>query len=440
MSLQCKIAQLFCVIHIVTMKKIIATLCFLATSLAGLFAVEKPQGAPEGFEVPYNGRYSEWMTRSEMARQPKSYMLDFSKRPKWSYVMGIELEAMLDTYMKYGGEDIFRYCKEYCDTMIYQDGSIRGYDISAYNLDNVRTGHFVSAFHSRFPEPKNALAIKSLMKQLDEQPRTNEGIYWHKNIYAYQVWLDGIFMGLPFRVFNADSIYGTEGAFAIYDDAVNQLIKTYERTYDASTGLNRHAWDENRDMFWSDSVSGLSQHCWGRAQGWFTMALVEILDALPNDYARRSELEDLLDKTLASVVKWQDGDSKLWYQVMDSPGREGNYLEATASSMFAYALLKSARRGYVDVKYLQPGIDAYNAIIKNFIRLEADNTISLTTCCSVAGLGPGLSESVKKVAPQVKSNLRRDGSFNYYISEPIRDNDAKGLGPFIWASLEMEDL
>lgn len=278
------------------------------------------------------------------------------------------------------------------------------------------------------------------MKQLDEQPRTNEGIYWHKNIYAYQVWLDGIFMGLPFRVFNADSVYGKNASKAIYDDAVNQLIKTYERTYDASTGLNRHAWDENRDMFWSDSVSGLSLHCWGRAQGWFTMALVEILDALPNDYARRSELEDLLDKTLASVVKWQDGDSKLWYQVMDSPEREGNYLEATASSMFAYALLKSARRGYVDAKYLQPGIDAYNAIIKNFIRLEADNTISLTTCCSVAGLGPGLSESVKKVAPQVKSNLRRDGSFNYYISEPIRDNDAKGLGPFIWASLEMEGL
>lgn len=422
------------------MRKILTSICALAFTVTGLFAVEKPQGAPADYELPYEGRYSEWMTRSEMARQPKSYMLDFSKRPKWSYVMGIELEAMLDTYLKYGGKDIFNYCKEYCDTMILADGTIRGYDISAYNLDNVRTGHFVSAFHHRFPEHKNSLAIKTLMKQLDEQPRTNEGIYWHKNIYAYQVWLDGIFMGLPFRVFNAESIYGKDTAKSIYDDAVNQLVKTYERTYDANTGLNRHAWDENRDMFWSDSISGLSQHCWGRAQGWFTMALVEVLDALPENYERRGEVEELLDKTFASVVKWQDADSKLWYQVMDSPEREGNYLEATASSMFAYAMLKAVRKGYADDKYLAPAKDAYNAIIRNFIRLEPDNTISLTTCCSVAGLGPGLSESVKKVAPNVKSNLRRDGSFKYYISEPIRDNDAKGLGPFIWASLEMESL
>ncbi len=421
------------------MKRLIFAVSLLAITLS-TFAIEKPQGVPDDYEVPYNGRYSEWMTRSEMSRQPKSYMLDFSKRPKWSYVMGIELEAMLNTYQKYGGYDILKYCKEYCDTMIHPDGTIRGYDINAYNLDNVRTGHFVSAFHKQYPEAKNALAIRMLMKQLDEQPRTKEGIYWHKNIYAYQVWLDGIFMGLPFRVFNADSVYGGSEAYAIYNDAVNQLLKTYERTYDASTGLNRHAWDENRDMFWSDSITGLSQHCWARAQGWFTMALVEILDALPSDYPRRSEVMSLLDKTLSSVVKWQDKTSGLWYQVMDSPEREGNYPEATASSMFAYSLLKAARKGYAAPKYRNYGKKAYNAIIKHFIRVEPDNTISLTGCCSVAGLGPGMSDAVKKAAPNVKPNPRRDGSFKYYISEPIRDNDAKGIGPFIWASLEMESL
>ncbi|MDE6527136.1 MAG: glycoside hydrolase family 88 protein, partial [Muribaculaceae bacterium] len=271
-------------------------------------------------------------------------------------------------------------------------------------------------------------------------PRTKEGVYWHKAIYAYQVWLDGIFMGLPYRVLTASMIYAPEQALPIYDDAVDQVKKTYERTLDPATGLNRHAWDENRDMFWSDNTTGLSQHCWGRAQGWFTMALVEILDALPADYARRAEVSALLDKTLASVVKWQDKKTGLWYQVMDSPEREGNYLEATASSMFAYSLLRAARRGYVDSKYLQHGIDAYTAIVKNFIRVNPDSTISLTNCCAVAGLGPGVSDAVLAVAPGIKPNERRDGSYEYYLSEPVRDNDPKGIGPFIWASLEMEEM
>lgn len=378
-------------------------------------------------ELPYEGAYSRWMTLSEMKRVPESYLLDFSKKPKWSYVMGIELEAMLDTYLKYGDKDVLDYCKMYTDTMIAADGSIRGYKLDAYNLDNVRTGHFVSAFHSNFPEDKNHKAISTLMSQLEKQPRTNEGVYWHKAMYAWQVWLDGIFMGLPFRVANAAKFYKPKQALAVYDDAVDQLVKTYERTLDSTTGLNRHAWDETRAMFWSDSITGHSQHCWGRAQGWFTMALVEVLDALPADYARRGEVEQLLDKTLASVIKWQDKDTKLWYQVMDSPEREGNYLEATASSMFTYSMLKAARKGYVDKKYLDHGVEAYNAIVKNFIRVEPDSTISLTNCCAVAGLGP-------------ETNTRRDGSFDYYLSEPIRDNDPKGVGPFIWASLEIEDM
>ncbi|MBD5355340.1 MAG: hypothetical protein HDR85_10655, partial [Bacteroides sp.] len=227
----------------------------------------------------------------------------------------------------------------------------------------------------------------------------------------------------------------------IYDDAVEQVKSTYDRTFDPVTGLNRHAWDESREMFWSDNATGLSQHCWGRAQGWYTMALVELLDAMPEDYARRGEVMDLLTKSFDSILRWQDPESGVWYQVMDSPGREGNYLESTCSSMFAYALLKAARKGYVsDPRYLEAGKKAYQGIIDNFIREDEDGTISLTDCCVVAGLGPGISDAVLKAAPKVKENKRRDGSYAYYLSEPIRDNDAKGVGPFIWASLEMEDL
>ena len=391
-------------------------------------------------EKPYKN-YSEWMTFSEMKRVPESYMLDFSTKPKWSYVMGIELEAMLDTYLKYGDKQILDYCKMYTDKMIDQEGNITGYKLEDYNLDNIRTGHFVARLYELMPEEKNLKAIRLLMSQLNDQPRTEaDGVFWHKAIYAYQVWLDGIFMGLPFHSLTARMLLNPEQAGKIYDDAVKQVTVTYNRTLDPKTGLNRHAWDETHEMFWADKTTGLSQHCWGRAQGWYTMALIELLDAMPENYGRRNEVISLLKKDLDAVIKWQDKESGLWYQVMDQPGREGNYLESTCSSMFAYVLLKAARKGYVDQKYRDAGIKAYNGIIKNFIRINPDKTISLTNCCSVAGLGPGMSEKVLKAAPKVKENKRRDGSYEYYLSEPVRDNDAKGVGPFIWAALEMEQL
>ena len=344
-------------------------------------------------EKPYK-HYSEWMTYSEMKRVPRSYLLDFASKPRWSYVMGIELEAMLDTYLAYGGEKIRNYCQEYTDTMINAKGDIRGYNILEYNLDNIRTGHFVTRMYQQWPEAKNLLAMKTMMKQLQNQPRTiADKVYWHKAIYAYQVWLDGIFMGLPFRCLTAPitttAKEAKKGAVnKIYDDAVNQLKITYERTLDKKTGLNRHAYDETRKTFWADKESGLSQHCWGRAQGWYSMALIEVLDVLPENYARRQEVIDLLQKDLDAVLKWQDKKTGLWYQVMDSPKRQGNYLESTCSSMFAYVLLKAWNKGYLGTKYRDAGVKAYQGIIDNFIRVNADKTISLTQCCSVAGLGP----------------------------------------------------
>ncbi len=391
-------------------------------------------------EKPFKN-YSQWLTYSEMKRVPKSYLLDFSSKPKWSYVMGIELEAMLDTYLKYGGDDILAYCREYTDTMIAPNGAIRGFRMEDYNLDNIRTGHFVTRMYQLQPEKKNLLAMQLMMKQLKKQPRTiADKVYWHKAIYSYQVWLDGIFMGLPFYTLTARDLLKQKDAQKIYDDAVNQISVTYQRTFDPKTGLNRHAWDETHEMFWADKETGLSQHCWGRAQGWYTMALIELLDALPENYSRRGEVIELLRKDLDAVIKWQDKKTGVWYQVMDSPEREGNYLESTCSSMFTYALLKAYRKGYLGEKYRDAGIKAYKGIINNFIRVNADKTISLTQCCAVAGLGPGISAKVLKAAPKVKENKRRDGSFQYYLSEPVRDNDAKGVGPFIWASLEMEML
>lgn len=375
--------------------------------------------------------YSEWMVRSEMQRVPQSWILDFTdpqKRPqgKWSYVMGIELEGMLDVYLTYGGEDILRYVASYPEKMIAADGAVTGYKLEDYNLDNVRTAHFIHRIQQLAPHEGTDKALRTLFRQLEEQPRTQEGVWWHKAIYAHQVWLDGIFMGLPYYTLAAEKIKGKEGAKHIYDDAMHQISRTFQRTFDPATGLWKHAWDETHSIFWANRQTGLSQHTWARALGWFTMAMIEVLDALPEEYEQRALLIDMLRQTLTAVIKYQDKRSGVWYDVLDV-NDPANYLESTASCMFAYCLLKGARLGYLDKSFRKAGIKAYKGILKQFVQVNPDQTLSLTRCCSVSGLGP-------------ETNTKRDGSFSYYMSEPIRDNDAKGIGPFIWASLEMERL
>lgn len=403
---------------------------------------------------PPFSHYSEWMAWSEMQRVPQAYYLDFTdpkKRPngKWSYVMGIELEGILDVYQAYMNPIFKDYVLQYPAKMITEKGEITGYKLADYNLDNVRTARFILRSNRLFPHKGSDLALQTLFRQLEEQPRTKEGVWWHKAIYANQVWLDGIYMGLPFYTLGAEELRGQKKAVKYYDDAVDQIGKTFKRTYDAKTGLWKHAWDETNSMFWADKETGLSKHTWARAMGWFTMAMVEILDALPENYARRGEVIDMLQQAMTAVVKYQDKKTGLWYDVMDVKD-DRNYLEATASSMFTYCLLKGARLGYLptkdnwaagvkpaplceaaktagagDIDFKAAGVKAYEGIIKNFIKVNDDKTISLTRCCAVSGLGPNKSPN-------------RDGSFDYYMSEPIRDNDAKGIGPFIWASLEME--
>src|SRR5574344_1426056 len=376
-------------------------------------------------KMPYKN-WSEWMVASEMKRTPESYMLDFANKPRWSYVMGIELESFLDVYLKYGNKNILKYIEAYPEKMIDNKGDIQTYNIKDYNLDQVRTGRFILRINELEHQKKNDIAIKTLFSQLKKQPRTDEGVWWHKNIYKEQVWLDGIYMGLPFYTMAAPMM--TKKPEKIYDDALNQIMRTAARTYDAKTGLYRHAWDESHSIFWADKETGLSQHTWGRAEGWMTMAIIELLDVIPENYNHRNELITLLNKVLTGVIKYQDAKSGLWYQVMDvGNSKSGNYLEATCSSMFTYALLKGYRKGFLSEQFKEAGIKGFKGIIDNFIKINTDSTISLTQCCSVAGLGP-------------ETNKRRDGSFEYYISEPIRENDAKGVGPFIWAALEMEAI
>ena len=383
---------------------------------------------------PYKSM-AQWMTYSEMKRTPKSYLLDFASKPRWNYAVGIELEGLLDTYRVHGDDSILNYLHTYRQKMIDERGDVVGYDYNAFNLDNVRPAKFILRMQQYGARKGEKIALKTFMKQLLNQPRTREGVFWHKAIYANQVWLDGIFMGLPFYCDYAVKNCSPRKARRILDDAVNQMIQTDRRTYDEKTGLWKHAWDETHRQFWANPLTGQSRHTWARALGWYVMAMTECLDIMPDDYPRKAEVVALLQKVMKAVVQYQDKKSGVWYDVLDVESPK-NYLESTASCMFAYVLLKGSRMGWLDTDFNEAGKRAYEGILKRFIRVNKDRTISLTDCCSVSGLGPGKGPFV----PAGKENYKRDGSFDYYMSEPIRDNDAKGIGPFIWASLEMERL
>lgn len=399
------------------------------------------------------GSYADWITRSEMSRVTNPIYLDFTdsikhKKGKWSYVMGIELEGMLDSYLAHGGEDVIDYLKRYPRQMITDDGKTTGYKYEDFNLDNVRTAHFIYRMNEEIEHRDgNDIALREYFRQLINQPRTDEGVYWHKQIYHDQVWLDGIYMGLPYKTMAAPKMVregmtvkskGIPAKKALsakaqakelqgyYDDIVHQITMTDARTYDEATGLWKHAWDSKHGMFWADPETGRSRHTWARAMGWFVMAQIEILDYLPEDYAGREKVIDMLRRSLAAAIRYQDAATGVWYDVLDVQDPK-NYLESTATCMFAYAMLKGARKGYLDDSYLQAGLKAWQGIKEQFLAVDAEGRLSLTDCCSVSGLGP-------------EKSPHRDGSFEYYMSEPIRDNDAKGLGPFIWTALEAEKL
>ncbi|MEL7587788.1 MAG: glycoside hydrolase family 88 protein [Prolixibacteraceae bacterium] len=358
------------------------------------------------------------MADSDMKRNPDASMLDFSPKPVWSYTQGLVSLANQRLAAETGEQKYYEYGLDYAAKMINDSGLIATYQMEKYNVDLVNSGKILFDIYEKTGDEKFKKAIFLLREQLKTHPRTSEGGFWHKKVYPHQMWLDGIYMADPFyaqfgKVFNEP---------AAFDDVVNQVLVIQKHTVDSLTGLNYHGWDESREQQWADSLTGRSPHVWGRAQGWYLMALVDILDFLPEDHAGRTEIINILNRAARAVVNAQDQESGVWFQVMDQNGREGNYLEATASSMFVYALLKGLRMGYLDQSYLEPAKKGFEGIRQNFIRENEDGTISLTRCCAVAGLG---------------GKPYRDGSFEYYTSTAIRDDDPKGVGPFIMACIEM---
>ena len=397
---------------------------FLASSQTKTTAAKpSTETSKSGKVVPTNLKWSERMLLSEMNRFPESWMLDFSKSPKWTYPAAIVLDAAEQVYANTGKKEYYDYISSFGDKLVKEDGTIVSYELEKYNIDLLNSGNVLLYLYEKEKKEKYLKALQTLRLQIDGQPRTNEGSFWHKKIYPNQVWLDGLYMGMPFYThYTKDFTKGADATKA-YDDIVMQFDSVQKNLLDKKTGLLYHAWDESKEQAWADKQTGLSPNFWGRAMGWYGMAMVDVLDYLPKDHPGRARIISYIKSFSDAVIKYQDKKSGLWYQVLDKPLANGNYEEATASAMFVYTMIKSVNKGYLPKSYKAAAKKGYDGIIKDLITVDENGVVNLNKCCAVAGLG---------------GKPYRDGSYEYYVNEQIRSNDAKGTGPFILASLEFE--
>ncbi len=339
-------------------------------------------------------------------------------KSEWNYIDGCMIKAILEMYSITKEEKYLAFADAFIDYRVNEDGTIAGYSVEKYNIDDVNAGKTLFELYDLTGKEKYRKAIDLVYSQVQTQPRTKEGNFWHKKIYPNQIWLDGLYMGQPFYMEYETRFNNKEN----YKDIFNQFFNVYELLRDKETGLYFHAYDSSREMFWCDKETGLSKNFWLRALGWYTMALLDTLDKCdPVGYEEEYEkLKKIFAELMESMLKFQD-ESGMWYQVVNMGGREKNYLETSGSAIMAYALLKGVRLNFLPESYRQYGEKAMTGICDRYLNTE-EGKMSLGGICLVAGLG----------GPDM-----RDGTYEYYMSEPIVQDDAKGVGPFLLAYTEL---
>ena len=346
------------------------------------------------------------------------------KKPAWNYIDGCMMTSLIELYKATNDEKYLNFVKRFVDFYVREDGSILGYEMDKYSTDDVSESRILFDLLKFTNEEKYDKAIEMCYQQILTHPRTKEGNFWHKKIYPNQVWLDGLYMMQVFY-----TRYETErNKLQNYSDIVNQFKNVYNIMRDKETGLYYHAYDSSKSMFWADKETGLSQNYWLRSIGWYTVALIDVYGYMDEQmYDEYHTIKEIFKDTIDSILKYQDEESKMFYQVPNFPGREKNYLETSGSCMISYAILKGVRLKALPERYLQIGLDIFNGICNKYLTVKEDGDLNLGGICLVAGLGP-------------ENNLRRDGTYEYYMSEPIVENDAKGVGPFIMAYTEVKRL
>ncbi|RYG43607.1 MAG: glycoside hydrolase family 88 protein, partial [Chitinophagaceae bacterium] len=361
---------------------------------------------------------SQQMAETVMKTWPDSFSVKPGNKARWSYDQGVILKGIEGIWGNTGDVRYFNYIQHSMDYYVKDDGSIYDYKGSDYNIDHVNNGKLLLTLYRVLGKEKYKKAVDLLRNQLRTHPRTNEGGFWHKKIYPYQMWLDGLYMGQPFyaeyaKVFHEDTTF---------NDITNQFVYMEKHARDPKTGLLYHGWDESKQQQWANKQTGVSPNFWGRALGWYGMAMVDVLDYFPNDHPGRATIISILNRYAKAIVKVQDARTGLWYDIVDKPKEPKNYFEASASCMMVYTLAKAVRLGYIPSSYLANAKKCYAGIVKEFIKTE-NGQLNLYGTVSVSGLG---------------GNPYRDGSFAYYMSEPVVVNDPKGVGAFIQCAVEME--
>ena len=362
---------------------------------------------------------SERIAATVMNTWKDSFALD-GRQARWSYDLGVILKGFEGLWQHTGNAQYYNYIQKMMDVYIQEDGSIRDYNAADYNIDYVNNGKLALLLYKVSGKEKYLKAANLLRDQLRTHPRTKEGGFWHKKIYPWQMWLDGLYMGEPFYAEYADLVHEDTA----FNDIARQFIQMEKHARDATTGLLYHAWDESKEQKWANKQTGLSPHIWARAMGWYGVALVDALDWFPQDHPQRKVLIAVLNRFATAVEKVQDKSSGLWYDIIDEPSKKGNYFEASAASMFVFAIAKGVRLGWLPAAKIHIAQKGYQGLVSRFIKEENGRT-NLHGTVKVSGLG---------------GNPYRDGSFEYYMSEQVIVNDPKGLGAFLLASNEMEML
>ena len=372
---------------------------------------------------PQKNNFSHILTPIEIASNflrlyPDSIVYrDQNNSKKWNYEQGLMLEAFYQMWNQFRGNVYLNYIKKNLDYYIDNNGKIKTYKLNDQNLDNLSQGRALLSLYNLTKNEKYKKAADTLREQLRKQPRTKEGGFWHKKIYPDQMWLDGLFMAEPFYTEYA-SLYDEKDSF---NDIANQFLLIEKHLRDKKTGLYYHGWDESKSQKWADSETGTSPCFWGRAMGWYLMALVDVLDYFPQNHPKRNELIRIFRELSSSLINYRDPKLNLWYQIVDKGREKGNYIETSCSLMFIYAYAKGSNNGYLAGNYYKIAEQSFKSLQNNFIT-DKNGVLSLTNVCAGAGLG---------------GSPYRNGSYNYYIHELKRINDFKGYGPLLLASIEL---
>jgi unsaturated rhamnogalacturonyl hydrolase len=382
-----------------------------------IFSIKTIAQTNENPVLPENLKWSERTAITILNKYPKAYQIDGTEKPKWDYKMGLVLSGFEKLYQKTNDKRYFDYIKEYADEMIDADGNIKKYDIKEYNIDCANPGKLLFNLYDATKDNRYLKVIQQLRAQLETQPRTPSGGFWHKQIYPNQMWIDGLYMAEPFYT---QYTVKYENGKAL-DDIAKQFELVQNHLVDKKTGLVYQAWDESKEIAWANPETGTSPTIWARGIGWYMMALVETLDYYPKNHPKQKELIAYLNQIAKSAVEHKSP-SGLWYQVVDKPELKGNYLESSASAMIIYSLAKGADKGYLASSYKKIAQKSFDAYLKEFVKKDDKGQIIISNVSSNVGLG---------------GKPFRDGTNDYYSNSKTKDNSSPALAAFLLSAIEL---